>query len=309
MQRLLLSALGRSFHGRRWIVASLLLVSVLVGFAGPAWWSQRGVLTPEAASDDFALVNQGQLKQIALAAFREIEAKIPGGAGPELNAALDSWTNLDANNIRVAKVTPATDDFATVNVGQVRALAKPFYDRLIPVGRALGYPWSDSPSDDDFAYANIGQVKNVFSFDLGPGTPTGLTATPGNLQITLQWNAVPGATAYEVRRAATPDGAYQPLPGNPVAANYTDTGLADGATYFYNVIATNDWAWSFPSNTATATAILDTDNNGLRDPWEIQHFGALGQDASADPDGDGLILLCLLKSLRAGEISLHLSAS
>lgn len=289
MQRLLLSALGRSFIGWRWIVALLLLVSVLVGFAGPAWWSQRGVLTPEAAPDDFALVNQGQLKQIALAAFREIEAKIPGGAGPELNAALDSWTTPDANNVRVAKVTPATDDFATVNVGQVRSLAKPFYDRLYTVGRVQTYPWSDSPSDDDdFAFANIGQVKNVFSFDLGPGTPTGLASTPGNLQITLQWNAVPGATAYEVRRSATPDGAYQPLPGNPAATNYTNTGLADGATYYYDVIATNGQAWSFPSNTVSSTAILDTDNNGLHDSWEMQHFGAPGQDPDGDPDGDGL---------------------
>ena len=36
----------------------MLLVSVLVGFAGPAWWSQRGVLTPEAAPDDFALATR-----------------------------------------------------------------------------------------------------------------------------------------------------------------------------------------------------------------------------------------------------------
>ena len=39
---------------------------------------------------------------------------------------------------------------------------------------------------------------------------------------------------------------------------------------------------------ATATATFDTDGNGLRDSWELEHFGALGQDPAADPDGDGL---------------------
>ncbi len=34
-------------------------------------------------------------------------------------------------------------------------------------------------------------------------------------------------------------------------------------------------------------AITDTDGNGLPDWWEIKHFGTIGVDPAADPDGDG----------------------
>ncbi|MCC7518713.1 MAG: fibronectin type III domain-containing protein [Verrucomicrobiae bacterium] len=34
--------------------------------------------------------------------------------------------------------------------------------------------------------------------------------------------------------------------------------------------------------------LVDLDQNGLPDSWEIQNFGATGQDPNADPDGDGL---------------------
>lgn len=33
---------------------------------------------------------------------------------------------------------------------------------------------------------------------------------------------------------------------------------------------------------------VDSDSNGLPDWWEIKYFGAIGQNPSADPDGDGL---------------------
>ena len=39
---------------------------------------------------------------------------------------------------------------------------------------------------------------------------------------------------------------------------------------------------------AAAIDTGDTDANGLPDTWEIQYFGHLGVDPSADPDGDGL---------------------
>ncbi len=42
--------------------------------------------------------------------------------------------------------------------------------------------------------------------------------------------------------------------------------------------------WSFTISTQTT----DTDNDGLPDDWEIDHFGDLGQTPSNDTDGDGL---------------------
>jgi hypothetical protein len=123
----------------------------------PAWWSERGVLTQNATADDYAPVNQGQLKNIASAAVAEMDAKLPGGAGTILHELIASWS------------TPATpaNDFAPINVGQLKNVTKPFYDRLIAAGLASQYPWSGASNQpNDFAVANIGQVKNLFGFEL-----------------------------------------------------------------------------------------------------------------------------------------------
>jgi alpha-tubulin suppressor-like RCC1 family protein/chitodextrinase len=64
-----------------------------------------------------------------------------------------------------------SDDYQAMNVGQLKHVAKPFYDRLAAVGYSgpplvAGqlYPWG--PSTDDYMVANIGQVKHIFSFDI-----------------------------------------------------------------------------------------------------------------------------------------------
>ncbi len=121
-----------------------------------SWWSERGVLLENATADDYAPVNQGQLKNIAKAAVAEMDAKLSGGAGDELHLLVESWSSSELS----------TNDFAPVNLGQLKTVAKPFWDQLISVQYATGHPWADITSPDDFAVANVGQVKNLFSFDL-----------------------------------------------------------------------------------------------------------------------------------------------
>jgi hypothetical protein len=133
------------------------LVPLLAFAAAPSWWSQRGVLVPGAPADDYAPVNQGQLKNIARAAVAQMDAALPGGAGDALHNLVNAW----------ASPTAQTNDFAPVNLGQLKNVAKPFYERLIAAGVNNAYPWSGSSNPpDDFALANIGQVKKLFSFDL-----------------------------------------------------------------------------------------------------------------------------------------------
>jgi cellulose 1,4-beta-cellobiosidase len=88
-----------------------------------------------------------------------------------------------------------------------------------------------------------------------PPAPTGLTATAGNAQVTLNWNASSGATGYNVYRGTAPgqEGAV-PLNASPVAAlSYTDTTAQNGTTYYYKVTAVNANGQSAPSNEAVAT--------------------------------------------------------
>ncbi|MFA5265036.1 MAG: fibronectin type III domain-containing protein, partial [Opitutaceae bacterium] len=90
-----------------------------------------------------------------------------------------------------------------------------------------------------------------------PSTPTGLTATPGNAQVVLNWNASSGALCYNIYRGTSPggEGTTAVAPGI-VTTTYTDTGLAGGTTYYYVVKAVNTTGHSGISNEASATPIV-----------------------------------------------------
>jgi len=72
-----------------------------------------------------------------------------------------------------------------------------------------------------------------------PAAPTGLTGTSGNAQAALSWNAVSGATSYNVKRATTSGGPYTTVAPGVTTPSYTNTGLTNGTTYYYVVSAVN----------------------------------------------------------------------
>ena len=86
-----------------------------------------------------------------------------------------------------------------------------------------------------------------------PGTPTNLSATAGDAQVSLSWDAVTGATSYKVKRATTSGGPYTEIATGVTAASYTDTGLTNGTTYYYVVTAVISGSESSSSNEASAT--------------------------------------------------------
>ena len=66
-------------------------------------------------------------------------------------------------------------DYCVVNLGQVKNVAKPFYDRLIQIGYSTAYPWTTSTTPaSDYQMAAIGQVKNLFTFDFSDTNSNGL---------------------------------------------------------------------------------------------------------------------------------------
>lgn len=125
----------------------------------PSWWTSRRVIEASSAGNDFEAVNAGQVKHVAKMAAAEMNAKLVEGAGDPIDQMVASFSTVNSTN----------SDFEAVNVGQLKSVAKPFYDRLIELGQASAYPWSDSdPNRDDFRLANAGQVKNLFSFLISP---------------------------------------------------------------------------------------------------------------------------------------------
>lgn len=85
-----------------------------------------------------------------------------------------------------------------------------------------------------------------------PAVPTGLTATAGNQQIALTWNASSGATSYNIGRATTTGGPYTTV-SSPATAGYSDSSVTNGTTYYYVVSATNSAGTSANSSQVSAT--------------------------------------------------------
>jgi PKD repeat protein len=94
-----------------------------------------------------------------------------------------------------------------------------------------------------------------------PGAPTGLTATAGNGQASLSWTAPASnggvaITSYRVYRGTASGGETLLTTGGcsnlGVVLSCTDTGLANGTTYYYKVSAVNSIGEGPQSNEASA---------------------------------------------------------
>jgi len=85
-----------------------------------------------------------------------------------------------------------------------------------------------------------------------PPAPTGLNATAGNAHVLLSWNAVGGATSYNVKRATVTGGPYTTI-NSPGTNSYDDTTAVNGTTYFYVVSAVGPGGEGPNSSEASAT--------------------------------------------------------
>jgi len=143
---------------------------LLMGATGPAWWYNGSLTTTgmplvSGTANDFAAINQGQAKNVAVTAINELNTDLAqfGGAGDTLNQLALTLTATSAQ----------TNDYAALSIGQLKFLAQPFYDRLISLSCTVPpivsgtYPWVTSGlTANDYAMANIGQTKQLFSFDV-----------------------------------------------------------------------------------------------------------------------------------------------
>lgn len=66
-------------------------------------------------------------------------------------------------------------------------------------------------------------------------TSVALSAIPGDSQVALNWTIAPGATAYNLKRAASSGGTYTTIGTGLTSLAYTDTSLTNGTTWYYKV--------------------------------------------------------------------------
>ena len=100
--------------------------------------------------------------------------------------------------------------------------------------------------------ANSTQVSATPQTAAPPSAPSGLTASAGNAQVSLNWTASTGATSYNVKRSTTSGGPYT-LVGGATGTSFTNTGLTNGTTYFFVVSALNGGGESANSSQVSAT--------------------------------------------------------
>ena len=145
--------------------------------------------------------------------------------------------------------------------------------------------------------ANSSEVSATPSTDAVatiPPAPTGLTATAGNQQIVLNWNASSGATGYHVKRGSASGGPYAQV-ASPTGTSDTDTGLTNGTTYYYVVSGLNSAGESANSSQVSATPSSSTSTSAsvhvtvdvLADRHPISPYvygGAYPQNASTITD-------------------------
>jgi fibronectin type 3 domain-containing protein len=167
----------------------------------------------------------------------------PGNAQVTLN-----WNaSTGATSYNVKRSTTSGGPYTTIATG---VTATSFTNTGLTNGTTYFFVVSAVNSAGESA--NSGQVPATPQQALPPA-PTGLTASPGNAQVTLNWNASSGATSYNVKRSTTSGGPYTTIATGVTATSFTNTGLTNGTTYFFVVSAVNSAGQSGNSNQASAT--------------------------------------------------------
>jgi hypothetical protein len=196
-----------------------------------------------------------------------------------LNYVLDSNTNQVAvvGNLAMGGTINATNGPGFVaGTNTLLTYTGTLSGSLPTLGSTPGGPYTCS-LDTSIA----GQVNLVVTLP-APPAPTNFTATGTNLLINLKWNAVSGATSYNLKRGTANSGPYPTIFSvPPTATNYPDAAVTNAVTYYYVVTAvsggesTNSLqasATCLPSSVAT-NILWQVSSGQLQLSWPQDHLG------------------------------------
>ena len=115
-------------------------------------------------------------------------------------------------------------------------------------GGGGGKPWFPAPGNPGNPNPNPGNPGPT-----APAAPTHLVASAGVGSVTLSWDAVTGASTYNVYQGLSAGGENSaPVQSNVSGLTTTLTGLTPGVTYYFVVRAVNSAGTSPASNEASA---------------------------------------------------------
>ena len=143
------------------------------------------------------------------------------------------------------------------------------------IGRTAGNTYSDTISAGIKYYYTVAVYSGSRTEDKCPevgvmylATPSGLSVSNTIASLTLKWNAVTGATGYEIYRAGT-DGKYSKIT-TVTSTSYVDTSVKNNAQYSYKIKAYNTACTSAFSTAASlkktqiSVSNLKADANGSK---------------------------------------------
>ncbi len=116
-------------------------------------------------------------------------------------------------------------------------------------------PYLNGALDEFQIYGRALSAAEISALAAPLAAPDGVGVSVGNAQASLTWNAVSGATGYNVKRATVSGGPYAVVAANLASPNWTDTGLINGTGYFYVVTALNGVAESVNSTQVSTTPV------------------------------------------------------
>lgn len=199
--------------------------------------------------------------------FRDFYPSVPAGANTLIRQGIHDKYGIDHTVIPVSKLVAGTN---TITLVQRRAT-------------------TDTSSYVMYDYLDLELPT--------PMAPAGLTATPGDGQVVLNWSPCPGATGYYVNESTTNGGPYTVVGANLSAPTFASSGLTNGILYYYTVIATNAAGGSLASAPVSArptsatvpriAAAFDANTRQLALNWPADHTGWILQAQTNSP-GSGL---------------------
>lgn len=175
--------------GLRHLVVGMTLATFMSASAlPPSWWSQadaagRKVLdSSTTASNNSGPVNVGQAKFMAKRAIETLRGYFPDLATQIESDLVGTGKIIPSWTVPTAGTDAAKDQYSPLQIGQLKAIADPFYRRLNvydptwvnaqlvsnltkdSASSTNYFPWTATTADDNNkAIATVGQLKAVFS--------------------------------------------------------------------------------------------------------------------------------------------------
>ncbi len=167
---------------------------------------------------------------------------VTGNANTSIDLGLSQYTSGFVSSPTFSVSSPVNGTVAVVNGNTARFTPTAGFSGL------GSYKFTVTDSAGSTMTLTVG----VLVQPTAPPVPTGLTATAGNALVKLAWNAATGATGYAVNRATASGGPYSIIALTSLTA-YTNTGLANGTTYYFSIASSNAFGLSGLSAYAGAT--------------------------------------------------------